>query len=77
MGDFNGSEFKSNIRYNDTEIGVCAAERRTISFYNEEKSLLCVPIIRLYNTIGVIALQKNNAAFSENTSEIIETLTGK
>lgn len=77
MGDFNGSHFKSNVRYNDDLIGLCAAQRRTIAEYDEQngRATLCVTITRLYNTIGVIVLEKTNKAeYSEVITETVETL---
>ena len=76
MGDFIGAEFKSNIRYRDNEIGTCAAECRTINNYNKKgKALICVPIVRMHSTIGVIVLQKHGTPYSEETQAIVETLS--
>ena len=76
MGDFNGEEFKSNIRYHDNEIGTCASECRTINTFDEktEKALICVPVTRMHNLVGVVVLQKSGEIYSEETGAIIETL---
>lgn len=77
MGDFKGSEFNSNVRYNSNEIGICAAERRTIAEFAEaqNKAIICVPIMRLYNTIGVLVLQKiNQGQYAEDIIQTVETL---
>ena len=77
MGDYNGSEFKGNIRFSDDNIGLSAAERRTINEYNEQtkQAILCVPVIRMYNTTGVIVLSKTDKGeYSEGLAEIAETI---
>lgn len=78
IGSYNSDDIKNTIRYNEENIGVCASSCRTINYYDEQnrKAILCIPLIRMYNTIGVIVLQKNNKGeFSENSAEITETLS--
>lgn len=76
IGGCNDLSFKSTLRFNDENIGLCAANCRTINTKNENKSdyQLCVPIIRMYNAIGVIVLE-NNSEFNESTISAIETLS--
>lgn len=78
IGDYNAEDFANNIRYNDNNIGLSAASRRTYSGYDEKKgqTLLFVPIVRMYNAVGVVVLSKNSQTeYSENLIEIIETIT--
>lgn len=76
IGGINDSNFKSTLRFNDENVGLCALNCRTINTKDETESFyqLCVPIIRMYNTIGVIVLGKNSE-FDENTVSAIETLS--
>ena len=76
IGGINDSNFKSTLRFNDENVGLCALNCRTINTKDETKSFyqLCVPIIRMYNTIGVIVLE-NNSEFNESTISAIETLS--
>ena len=77
MGDCEGSHHKATLRFGDENVGVCAANHRIVNTYDETKktAVLCVPIIRMYNSIGVILAEKSNKKeFPETFAEIAETL---
>lgn len=78
MGGFHAENYKTNIRYNEDVIGKCALTKRSIGETDDKlnRTILCVPILRLNNTAGVVALIKGGTdEFSEQTIELAETLT--
>lgn len=76
MGHHGNLNFQNNIRYNEGPLGSCAASKRTQTFKSaDEHNCLCVPIIRMYTTIGVILLEKSAPDnFEEDIIESVETL---
>ena len=76
MGNFGTDNFRSNIRYNEGPIGICAATKRSQTYQDNNRNCLSIPIIRMYNTIGTIVLQKTtDEEYSEDIVESIETLS--
>ena len=76
MGNFGTDNFRSNIRYNEGPIGICAATKRSQTYQDNNRNCLSIPIIRMYNTIGTIVLQKTtDKEYSEDIVESIETLS--
>lgn len=77
MADWQAQNYKSNIRYNEGEIGRCASFKRTIAevLLAENTVVICVPIVRLNMTIGVLALFKSGTdSPEEQEAEYVETL---
>ena len=77
IADYKAKNFKTNIRYNDDFIGRSAANKRVNIFVDEENKIsqICLPILRLNNTVGVIVLNKRGiSGFDDNEVEMLETL---
>ena len=77
IADYKAKNFKTNIRYNDDFIGRSAANKRVNIFVDEENKIsqICLPILRLNNTVGVIVLNKRGTSgFDDNEVEMLETL---
>jgi phosphotransferase system enzyme I (PtsP) len=77
MGGYHAENYKTTVRFDDDIIGKSAASKHTMSEVNKENniSVICVPIIRLHNTIGVVVLTKNGCEnYTEHQAEVIETL---
>lgn len=73
MGHHGAKDYKTNIRYDEGIIGKSATNKRTEIGFEENKSIISTPIMRLHSTIGALVLIKNNTEdFTDTQIELIE-----